>query len=80
MATEGTKSLSERSEEALIPQSTVWLMAVTVGVLVANIYYIQPLLAEIARTFGLSVTGPAPSACSARPGPPGHVPLRAAGR
>ena len=31
-------------------------MAVTVGVLVANIYYIQPLLADIARTFGLSVT------------------------
>jgi predicted MFS family arabinose efflux permease len=43
-------------EPPLLPQSTVWLMAVTVGVLVANIYYIQPLLADIARTFGLSVT------------------------
>jgi predicted MFS family arabinose efflux permease len=43
-------------EPALLPQSTVLLMAVTVGVLVANIYYIQPLLADIARTFGLSVT------------------------
>jgi predicted MFS family arabinose efflux permease len=31
-------------------------MAITVGVIVANIYYIQPLLAEIANTFGLSVT------------------------
>jgi predicted MFS family arabinose efflux permease len=31
-------------------------MAVSTGVIVANIYYIQPLLADIARTFGLSVT------------------------
>jgi predicted MFS family arabinose efflux permease len=30
-------------------------MAVTVAVIVANIYYIQPLLEIIARTFGLSV-------------------------
>lgn len=30
-------------------------MAITVGVVVANIYSIQPLLAEIARDFGLSV-------------------------
>ncbi len=30
-------------------------MAITVGVIVANIYYIQPLLGEIARTFGLTV-------------------------
>jgi len=31
-------------------------MAVSTGVIVANIYYIQPLLADIARTFGLTVT------------------------
>src|ERR1700683_4430052 len=31
-------------------------MAASTGVIVANIYYIQPLLADIARTFGLSVT------------------------
>src|SRR5215207_7014231 len=37
-------------------QSTVWLMSITVGVIVANIYYAQPLLADIGRTFGLSVT------------------------
>src|SRR4051812_47557895 len=31
-------------------------MAVAVGVIVANIYYIQPLLGAIAHTFGLTVT------------------------
>jgi predicted MFS family arabinose efflux permease len=31
-------------------------MAVSTGVIVANIYYIQPLLADIARAFGLTVT------------------------
>src|SRR5260370_32373532 len=31
-------------------------MAITVGVIVANIYYVQPLLADIANTFGMSVT------------------------
>src|ERR1700677_391536 len=39
-----------------LSKSTVWLMAVTVGVVVANIYYIQPLLADIAKTFGITVT------------------------
>jgi predicted MFS family arabinose efflux permease len=43
------------AEPKPLPQSTVILMAVTVGVIVANIYYIQPLLAEIARTFNLTV-------------------------
>ncbi len=33
----------------------VWLMAFSVGAIVANIYYIQPLLALIATTFHLSV-------------------------
>jgi predicted MFS family arabinose efflux permease len=56
MTKEGTEPVTARAEEALIPQSTVWLMAITVGVIVANIYYVQPLLADIARTFGLSVT------------------------
>jgi predicted MFS family arabinose efflux permease len=32
-------------------------MAASVGTIVANIYYAQPLLADIARTFELSVTG-----------------------
>jgi predicted MFS family arabinose efflux permease len=35
---------------------TVWFMAASTGVIVANMYYIQPLLADVARTFHLSVT------------------------
>jgi predicted MFS family arabinose efflux permease len=52
----GTEPLAERAEQGLLPQTTVWLMAITVGVIVANIYYVQPVLADIANTFGLSVT------------------------
>jgi predicted MFS family arabinose efflux permease len=32
----------------------LWFMAAAVGTIVANIYYIQPLLADIARTFHMS--------------------------
>ncbi|MGA3293724.1 MAG: MFS transporter [Candidatus Acidiferrales bacterium] len=39
-----------------VPTLTVWFMAASTGVIVANIYYMQPLLADIARTFGLTVT------------------------
>jgi len=39
-----------------IPARTVWFMAISTGLVVANIYYAQPLLAEIARAFSLSVT------------------------
>jgi predicted MFS family arabinose efflux permease len=39
-----------------IPARTVWFMAISTGLIVANIYYAQPLLAEIAHQFGLSVT------------------------
>lgn len=38
-----------------IPARTVWFMSVSVGLIVANGYYIQPLLADIARQFSLSV-------------------------
>jgi predicted MFS family arabinose efflux permease len=34
----------------------VWLLAFSTGCIVANIYYAQPLLADMAREFGLSVT------------------------
>src|SRR5215470_13746158 len=34
----------------------VWLLAISTGCIVANIYYIQPLLADIAHEFGLSVS------------------------
>jgi predicted MFS family arabinose efflux permease len=43
-------------EQERLSRSMVWLMATTVGVVVANIYYAQPLLADIAHTFGLTVT------------------------
>src|SRR5438874_11348100 len=33
----------------------VWLLAFSTGCIVANIYYVQPLLADIAREFGLSI-------------------------
>jgi predicted MFS family arabinose efflux permease len=33
----------------------VWLLAFSTGCIVANIYYVQPLLADIARDFGLTV-------------------------
>jgi predicted MFS family arabinose efflux permease len=39
-----------------VPARTVWFMAISTGLIVANIYYAQPLLAEIARQFNLSVT------------------------
>src|SRR5262245_4122119 len=37
-------------------RGVVWLLALSTGCVVANIYYVQPLLADIAREFGLSVT------------------------
>jgi predicted MFS family arabinose efflux permease len=43
-------------ERTPLPRSTVRLMAVTAGVIVANIYYAQPLLSDIAQTFRLNVT------------------------
>src|SRR5262249_56129741 len=39
-----------------ISRRIVWLLAFSTGCIVANIYYIQPLLADIAHDFGLSVT------------------------
>lgn len=38
-----------------MPRGIVWLLAFSTGCVVANIYYVQPLLADMAREFGLSV-------------------------
>ena len=45
----GTKSAS-------VPRKTVWLMAVSVGMIVANIYFIQPLLAMMAQDLQMTPT------------------------
>ena len=37
-----------------LPNGLVWLLALTCGLVVANIYYNQPLLAAIGRSFGVS--------------------------
>ncbi len=47
--------LNHSGHSGLLKQSIVWVMAITVGVNVANIYYAQPLLAEIGRAFDLSI-------------------------
>ena len=39
----------------LMSRGLVWLLAISTGCIVANIYYAQPLLADIAREFGLTV-------------------------
>jgi predicted MFS family arabinose efflux permease len=38
-----------------VSRGVIWLLAISTGCIVANIYYAQPLLADIAREFGLSV-------------------------
>jgi predicted MFS family arabinose efflux permease len=50
------RSLTTSSDAPSISRATVWFMAASTGVIVANIYYIQPLLADIARAFSLTVT------------------------
>jgi predicted MFS family arabinose efflux permease len=50
---QGDSRLPQAAED--IRPAHVWLMAFSVGAVVANIYYIQPLLATIAVTFRISV-------------------------
>ena len=39
-----------------VPRHIVWLLAISAGCIVANLYYAQPLLADMAHDFELSVT------------------------
>jgi hypothetical protein len=56
-------------------------LALSVGAIVANIYYVQPLLAAMARTFSVSVEHDR-TGCDAHPSGHGHrhADLRSAGR
>jgi len=42
--------------DSQLPESTVLLFATATGLAIASIYYAQPLLKSIRRTFGLSPT------------------------
>jgi predicted MFS family arabinose efflux permease len=48
--------LISEAQPDLLTRGRVLLFATTVGTLVANLYYVQPLLATIAASFGRSVT------------------------
>ena len=48
---------SRLPQSGFIQPSVIWLMAGSVGAIAANLYYAQPLLSDIARTFGITVTG-----------------------
>ena len=46
----------------MLQRTTVWIMAMTAGMVVANNYYNQPLLVEFAQTFGVTEKAAGPVA------------------
>lgn len=52
-----TSTNIDSHEMATISNRLVWIMAIACAIAVANLYYIQPLLAEMAREFTVNVNG-----------------------
>lgn len=48
-------STSESSSSSKLTPTTVWIMATATGLSVANLYYNQPLLADLQQSFGVGV-------------------------
>ncbi len=46
---------THRSEQKPVPDGLIWLLAIACGVIVANIYYAQPLAGPIGEALGIGV-------------------------
>lgn len=47
------ETVGQKSEEKLLPRSTIFLFAIACGISVANVYYAQPLLDTMSRSFNI---------------------------